>query len=248
MRRLAAALCFATLIAAAQDLASRGAEIYNKTCATGYCHGVKGAQSGAPRLASRGFDEAYILQVVRNGIAGSAMPAFGSVLAPPELQAVIAYVDTLNGITPSAMQVPPRGPASGKLPPEAAKGRSLFFAATLGFSRCSTCHQLDSLGIAVADPLVRVPESVQALRDLATPQVSTANVAGESFPALIVSKGGSQTKVYDLTSLPPVLRTIPAAEVTVQEGSAWRHAGAVAGYTEGELEAIVAYLRAVVHP
>ena len=39
----------------AQDLA-RGEQVFAKTCATGYCHGVKGQSSGAPRLAGRGFD------------------------------------------------------------------------------------------------------------------------------------------------------------------------------------------------
>ena len=30
---------------------ARGAEVYIKSCATGYCHGVKGTAGGAPRLA-----------------------------------------------------------------------------------------------------------------------------------------------------------------------------------------------------
>jgi mono/diheme cytochrome c family protein len=248
MIRLAAAMAIAPLIASAQDAAARGAEIYNKTCATGYCHGVKGAQSGAPRLASRGFDEAYITQVVRNGISGSAMPSFGSVLPFPELQAVIAYVAGLNGVTPAPVQPPPRGPAPRNLSPEAARGRSLFFAATLGFSRCSTCHQLDGLGIAVTEPITHLPDSGPALRELAKPHVSTVMTAGESFPALVVSKGGSQTKVYDLTTPPPVLRTFPAVDVNIKEGSSWSHAAALAAYSDDDLKAILVYLQAVVHP
>jgi mono/diheme cytochrome c family protein len=247
MTRLVA-LSLIALSASAQDAVTHGAEIYNKTCATGYCHGLKGAQSGAPRLASRGFDEAYIAQVVRAGISGSAMPAFGSVLPFPDLQAVVAYVASLNGVTPAPVQPAPRGPASRSLPPEAARGRSLFFAATLGFSRCSTCHQFDGLGIAVADPIARVPDRPAALRDLATTNVSTATAAGDSFPAIVVSKGGSQTKLYDLTALPPVLRTFPAAEVSAKEGSGWRHSSAVAAYSDDDLTAILAYLRGVVHP
>ena len=246
--RLAAAVALVPLLASAQDASTRGADIYNKTCATGYCHGVKGAQSGAPRLVSRGFDEAYISQVVRNGIAGSPMPAFGSVLSFPDLQAVVAYVASLNGITTAPAQPPPRGPAPRNLPPEAARGRTLFFAATLGVSRCSTCHQIDSLGIAVADPIAHVPDGVAALRELATPQVSTATIAGQSFPALVVSKGGSQTKLYDLSTPPPVLRTFPASDVNIKEGSAWRHSALLAGYNEDDLSSILAYLQAVVHP
>jgi mono/diheme cytochrome c family protein len=247
MTRLAA-LSLIALSVSAQDAVTRGAEIYNKTCATGYCHGLKGAQSGAPRLASRGFDEAYIAQVVRAGISGSAMPVFGSVLPFPDLQAVVAYVASLNGVTPAPVQPAPRGPASRNLTPEAARGRSLFFAATLGFSRCSTCHQLDGLGIAVADPLARVPDSPAVLRGLATTKVSTATAAGESFPAIVVSKGGSQTKLFDLSTLPPVLRTFPAAEISTKEGSDWRHSSAIASYSDDDLTAILVYLHSVVNP
>ncbi len=34
----------------------RGEQVFAKSCATGYCHGVKGQSSGAPRLAGRGFN------------------------------------------------------------------------------------------------------------------------------------------------------------------------------------------------
>src|SRR5271166_4058302 len=118
------------IVMSAQDLVTRGADIYNKTCATGYCHGMKGAQSGAPRLASRGFDEAYITQVVRSGISGTAMPAFGNVLPYPDVFAVVAYVASLNGITPSRNPLVERGPPPRTLPSDATRGRSLFFAAT----------------------------------------------------------------------------------------------------------------------
>src|SRR5437764_13215530 len=44
-----------------QELARQGEQIFNKTCATGYCHTLKGGSGGgAPRLSARGFDEQYI--------------------------------------------------------------------------------------------------------------------------------------------------------------------------------------------
>ena len=33
----------------------QGEAVFSKTCATGYCHGIRGGPSGAPRLAGRGF-------------------------------------------------------------------------------------------------------------------------------------------------------------------------------------------------
>src|SRR5271166_2142907 len=113
-------------LACAQDLLTRGADIFAKSCATGYCHGVKGLAGGAPRLAARGFDEAYIMTVTRTGVSGTAMQAFGSILSRPDLVAVVAYVGSLNGITPSRNPAAADGPEPRSLPPEAAKGRALF--------------------------------------------------------------------------------------------------------------------------
>jgi cytochrome c553 len=235
-------------MAFAQDLTTRGADVYVKNCATGYCHGGKGAGGGAPRLASRGFDEAYITRVVRTGITGTPMPAFGTTLARLDLVAVIAYVGSLNGIAPNPNLVIPRGPPQRTLSPEATRGRALFYEATRGFSRCSTCHLVDSMGIAITDPIATIPASAAALREAATPKVVTASADGESFPALVLSKGVTQLKVYDLTVAPPVLRVFPAASAKIQDGSTWRHAAMTESYTDAELEGILAFLRAVGQP
>ena len=248
MIRLAALLLLPAL-GFAQDMLSRGTDIYNKSCATGYCHGLKGAAGGGPRLASRGFDESYILQTIRMGIPGTAMPAFGAILSRIDMAAVVAYVGSLNGITPSRNLVIERGPPPRTLSPEATKGRALFYDAVRGFGRCATCHQVDSMGIAVTDPISKIPESVAVLRSLETPKIVTAKVDGESLPAFVLSKGGIQTKLYDLTVSPPVLRTFATSSVQIQQGSQWRHATAISSYTDADLDLILAFLRAVAsHP
>lgn len=231
----------------AESPLARGMDVFNKSCATGYCHGVKGTPGGAPRLAARGFDDAYVSQTVRMGIPGTGMPAFGTVLDRADLLAVVAYVDSLNGVTP-----PPNPFAMGaerrRLPPEAQRGRQLFADQVRAFQRCSTCHQADGLGIAVALPFSSVPDTVAALRQVATPQIETATADGESFPALVLNKSGAQTKLYDLQSLPPVLRTIPKSEVSFENGSKWRHEAMLASYSDQELDEILTFLRAVVKP
>jgi mono/diheme cytochrome c family protein len=242
--RSLALLLLLSALAFAQDLVSRGADIYNKSCA-GYCHGVKGAAGGAPRLASRGFDEAYITQVVRTGVPGTAMPAFGATLSRIDMVAVVSYVGSLNGVAPSRNPIPERGPPPRTLPPDAMKGRALFYDAVRGFGRCATCHQVDGMGIAITDPIVKIPESAAALRSLATPKVATVTAEGESFPALVLSKSG---KVYDLTKPPPVLRTFPKDAAKIQEGSPWQHGSAIASYSDPDLDAILSFLRAVIHP
>jgi mono/diheme cytochrome c family protein len=230
-------------LACAQDLLTRGADIFAKSCATGYCHGVKGAAGGAPRLAARGFDEAYIMNVTRAGVSGTAMQAFGSILTRPDLAAVVAYVGNLNGIAPSRNPAAPVEPEPRSLPPEAAKGRALFSESVRGFARCSTCHQVDGLGIPVATPIAKIPDDVRALRELATPQVKTVTAEGETFPALVVSQGARRTTFFDLTTPPPVQRTVDSNNVKVTDSSAWRHASVLGSYHDEELESILTFLR-----
>ena len=58
------------------DVVKQGEQVFTKTCASGYCHGVKGASSSAPRLAGRGFDQPYIANVVARGVPDTGMASF----------------------------------------------------------------------------------------------------------------------------------------------------------------------------
>jgi mono/diheme cytochrome c family protein len=220
---------------------SSGEKVFAQSCATGYCHGAKGAPAGAPRLAGRGFDQAYINNTVLRGLPGTAMPAFGTTLSRADLAAVVAYVATLNGIANPSMNLVP-GPTETQLSAAAEEGRGLFFDAVRSFGRCSTCHEVNGIGISVTTPIAKIPTDAAALRSLATPGVRTATVDGEAMPALIVSQGKTRALFYDLTSAPPVLRTVdPALKFT--EGSTWRHSTVIAAYNDAELTAIIGFLR-----
>jgi len=244
MIRITVALLIPVL-ACGQDLLKRGADLYNKTCANGYCHSPGGTSgSTAPRLAARGFDADYISRVVRQGIPGTPMAGFGTVLPRADLTAIVVYVASLNGIAPSRNPAPREEPEK-KLPPEAAQGRELFFDSVRGFGRCATCHQADGQGIPIASAIAKIPTTVAELRQLQTPSVRTATVAGESFPVTVVSQASKQTKVYDLTSPPPVLRTFVPSAITVKDGSQWRHESVLSAYSDADLQSILVFLRAV---
>jgi mono/diheme cytochrome c family protein len=229
-----------------------GEKVFAQSCATGYCHGPRGAPAGAPRLAGRGFDQGYITSTVMRGLPGTAMPAFGTTLSRADLAAVIAYVATLNGIANPTINVGPgpgaAGPAEPALSAEAERGRALFFDAVRGFGRCSTCHEVNGIGISVTTPIAKIPADVAALRALATPEIRTAAVDGEAMPALIVSQGKTRALFYDLTSVPPVLRTVDPGQLKVIEGSAWRHSSVTGAYDDAELASILAFLREVIKP
>jgi len=244
--RLLAILCAIALSCAAQKIPRRGEQVFAKTCATGYCHGPKGGASGAPRLAGRGFSEAYINGVVTRGVPGTGMPSFSATLSKVDLTEVVAYVATLNGVSSRDLgEVASSKPA---LTGEAARGARLFTEATRSFGRCSTCHQVGGFGISVAAPFTHIPESVGALKALATPNVKTGTMDGESMPVLVLSEGKQGTLFYDLTSAPPVERNAEPGAVNFSDGSKWRHASVIEGYSDAELEAILVYLRAVSKP
>jgi mono/diheme cytochrome c family protein len=227
---------------------SVGEKVFAQSCATGYCHGAKGAPAGAPRLAGRGFELTYIMNTVMRGLPGTAMPAFGTTLAGPGLIAVIGYVAGLNGIANAKITLGPGGPvaavpAEAPLSAEAESGRALFFDAVRGFARCSTCHEVNGIGIPVTTPISKIPADAAALRALATPDIRTATVDGEAMPALIVSQGKTRALFYDLTSVPPVLRTVDPGTLKVAEGSSWKHSAVIGAYNDAEFTSILGFLR-----
>jgi mono/diheme cytochrome c family protein len=226
---------------------SSGEKVFAQSCATGYCHGARGAPAGAPRLAGRGFDQAYITNTIMRGLPGTAMPAFGTSLSRADLAAVVGYVASLNGIANPTVTLGPgpgaAGPAETPLSPEGERGRALFFDAVRGFGRCSTCHEVNGIGISVTTPIANIPADAAALRAISTPEVRTTTVDGEAMPALIVSRGKTRALFYDLTSVPPVLRTVDPGTLKVVDGSAWRHVSVIGAYNDAELASVLAYLR-----
>lgn len=257
MRRFCRLGAAAFLIAGAgtaqnlNNVLKQGEQVFAKSCATGYCHGARGGPGGAPRLAGRHFDQAYIGNVVTRGVPGTAMLSFATTLARPDLVAVIAYVASLNGITDPSIGGEGGAGSSAAAPEltgEAANGARLFKEAVRGFGRCSTCHEVAGSGISVAAPIVNVPASAAALKALATPNVKTGSMDAESMPVLVLSEGKQGTVFYDLTSAPPVQRSAEPGSVKFTDGSTWRHSSVIGAYSDAELAAILTYLRAVIKP
>jgi mono/diheme cytochrome c family protein len=231
-------------------LLMQGEQVFNRSCAIGYCHGPKGMPAGAPRLAARGFDQTYIENTVARGLPGTSMPAFAGSLPRPELDVVVAYVANLNGIaySPNSTGADGADQAKEALSPEAKRGQDLFSDAVRGFGRCSTCHELNRIGIPVATPIAKVPENAAALRMLPTPSVRTAIFENQTMPALLLSNGSRAVLFYDLTTAPPVLHTAQPGTVTWRDVNDWRHSSFTRAYDDAELESILTYLRAVVQP
>ncbi len=226
----------------AQDDAeiARGAAIYTRSCATGYCHGPGGsAGNNAPRLAGRNLPLAQIVKATSDGVPGTPMPGWKSAMPDGDLRAVIAYVARLSAGTAPPV-IPPRPPRTMR-PPEIQRGRDLFFDATRGAQRCGSCHQVDNWGTPIGPDLKGFTGDIRAV---VSKNASTAKMkTGESFPVLLVAKASDMVRVYDMSSLLPVLRSMLPNEVEIVSGSTWTHAAAIANYKDEELTAIIPFLK-----
>lgn len=92
--------------------AERGAPIYNEYCKS--CHGDTTSRGEAMHLANPVFQrlasDAFIRYAIEKGRPGTKMLAFGGVLAPAQLDDVVAYVRALGtGQTVASLLPPPTG-------------------------------------------------------------------------------------------------------------------------------------------
>ena len=120
----------------AADLAG-GARAYTQYCAR--CHGMNGTGGTGPPLARpklrRAADEPAILDILVNGIPGSAMqPAW--MLSEPETRQLAAYVRSL-----------------GRRPDEPLPGDPARGAVVYARAACATCHVIDGDGVALGPEL-----------------------------------------------------------------------------------------------
>ena len=125
---------------AASNPTLEGGRIFSARCAG--CHGLdgRGAERG-PDIASRAeiqhLPDKALLSIVREGVAGTGMPAFRS-LGTSGIHAVVGHLRTLQG----------RGPAAA-LPGNPDNGKALFF----GKSGCTQCHMANGEGGFIAADL-----------------------------------------------------------------------------------------------
>ncbi|MCP5114495.1 MAG: hypothetical protein GY953_27010 [bacterium] len=234
---------------------SPGARVFARSCAVGYCHGTAGSTGRAPRIRGRRFERDYLLRVTRDGIAGTAMLSWKDRLSETEIEAVVDYMVSISkpaegGARPATPESRPATTQPPKpVPLDVSRGKVAFFDATRG-TRCGTCHALEGWGVPVGPNLASaVPGSAVEIRELPTIGVQTARLDDEGeFPALVVEQAGGWVRLYDLSMPPPVLRTLPAAQVELQPGSSWTHAAVIPGYSDWELTDIIAYLRWLGNP
>ena len=92
---LALSACSSAAVPSDPKLA-QGQEVYNTNCVA--CHGSGGGGGTGPRLIGIGdrMTEEQEIATITDGVAGTAMPAWGGRLSPEEIEAVAAYTRSLK--------------------------------------------------------------------------------------------------------------------------------------------------------
>ncbi len=123
-----------------KSVSTRGKQTFASTCAG--CHGLDGrGGERAPNIAEnpkvQRLSDGQIFGIIENGVPGTGMPAFHS-LARPDVQAVIAYLRSLQGAK-----------RTRNLPGDPDRGETVFF----GKAGCSGCHMAAGKGGFIASDL-----------------------------------------------------------------------------------------------
>jgi len=129
------------------------------------------------------------------------------------------------------------------------RGRELFTNAKKGVA-CKTCHQLGGVGTAIAPDLTNMASNgsvhsiVLTMHMTMTEHVYRVRTAVNSFPGILKQKYGDRVEYYDLSQIPPVLRTLNSKEiVSTERDEKWRHPPALAHYSAQELADVIAFIK-----
>lgn len=175
------------------EAVEEGRTIYNATCLT--CHGVNGSNGEfAPGLAVAGRfysnrSDVQIFNVIKNGVAGTAMPPHASRLSDDQIWKITAYIYGLRGTAIDA-----------STPGDVANGEQIFF----GKGQCSTCHMANGKGAILGPDLTSVANRMRTTAIVASLTTDTSRV---------LPPGGYQS--YQLTPLD----SWPSVTVVTVDGS-----------------------------
>jgi putative heme-binding domain-containing protein len=123
--------------------------------------------------------------------------------------------------------VPPLPGRSDGLTGDPDKGKALFFDSSNDLN-CGTCHKIRGGGGEVGPDLSQIHNrpARDILKDIVLPStvlspsrqlLRISLKTGESIQGIKTEESSSQLKIYDMDSLPPVLRTLSKDQIQAQE-------------------------------
>jgi putative heme-binding domain-containing protein len=118
-------------------------------------------------------------------------------------------------------------PEAARVAGDPEKGRTLFYDSSNDLN-CSLCHKVQEMGSDVGPDLrmVRQKPPKEILRDIVLPGaalppgqefLSIRTKTGEQINGLKVEESAQQLKIYDVGTLPPVLRTLGKEQIETRQ-------------------------------
>jgi putative heme-binding domain-containing protein len=213
-----------------------GREMFEATCANEYCHSIRGGGSGPTKLQNRNFTFPQVVQIISDGVPGTAMPSWKNKYSSAEISQLAAYVfslspDNANPRSPSEASAQPALPGSStksvhtfsraveaEVGGNAREGRSIFFDDTEP-ANCGVCHTYQGKGGRVGPDLTNISGTApdEILRNILQPdttvidpryakiQITTRD--GQPYFGVKSDETEDVIRLYDTSSMPPVLRT-----------------------------------------
>jgi cytochrome c553 len=132
---------------------------------------------------------------------------------------------------------------------QASRGREIFLNGTKGVA-CGTCHSMAGIGTAIGPDLTNMASFapprgfVQTMHMSMTEYVQQVKTTEGAFPGMVKEKKADQTEVWDLSQMPPVLRTLPSAQiVSTTREQKWKHPPSTVEFTSQELADLIGFLK-----
>jgi len=233
----------------------QGGNLFAITCSSSFCHGDGGVGARGPSLRNRNFTPEFVRNTVSNGRSGTPMPAFKDSLSQSELNMVVDYVMSLspnNHNQDMAASTPaPTAPAPTPLSAKAQAGSAIFFDATRP-AGCALCHSYKDEGGPVGPDLAGVAKWMP--RDIYQgmvkptapnpdyPVVSVTTDDGKIMTGILKQTTDAVVQFYDLSAVPPVLRSVYGAKIGTAPGTA-PYAHDLTGYSKDDLAALITFLK-----
>jgi putative heme-binding domain-containing protein len=180
---------------AAAAAAADGAELFAMTCQV--CHGQAGIGGVGPALRGTKFTSEFVRKVLLDGRPGTMMPGFSATMSAAEIAGIARYVSARS---------------------------------------CSVCHSVEGRGGSVGPDLMtkvagQSPKQVfqkiivvpHRSADKAYQTVRVTTKTGSILTGIKSGETADAVFFYETSSLPPVLRTIPKADIATST----RHHGSV---------------------
>jgi putative heme-binding domain-containing protein len=222
---------------------AEGAKLFAPTCGSSYCHGTGGVGGGAPTLRGKS-SAAYLFRTISNGIPNTSMLSFKSELTEEQIWKLVAFImSTSNSASaePGASAAP-KGAIEVTAPVKASgatgdrtivgniqAGRVLFFESA-GSKSCRACHSFGGEGTPIGPDLSKIGSrsakelflSIILARATKDPRYVTHTLTlrnGDKIVGVKEEEDAESIRVYDVTELPAVLRTVQKADVAKVETS-----------------------------